>query len=248
MLQKTTWLLEQSKLPFYIVVEPQDFEEYFVRYAGKVLVLPLDNQGLAYSRQWIKEHAVATGERYHWQLDDDIRSFMRRSPISATQTITAREALEEIEHEVQWYRRIGQAGTNQNSWPPSEIAVHVNKLAVQCVLNNNTTMARYRPRMPIEDMDYTLQVLSEGFCTMMFDHIRTNTPPIGTNSGGLEDVYNNQPKVLKSMQEVVASFPILSIDQDDKGWHLRRNRIWSTFKQRPIPAIPIKPKPFVLEA
>lgn len=225
-------LLIASGLDHFIVVEPgEDEESYKARFgADQILILPKANRGLAYSRNFCAHHSRF--EPYHWQLDDDIRSFMFRDPGSPSRTISAREALELVESIVSKYSNVGQAGLNQNSWPPGPSPTKTNNLPVQCVLNSNDVKAEYRDREPLEDMDFTLQVLSEGWCTIMFDHVRTNCPPIGRNGGGLAETYSDAVKVRRAMEELAASFPTLTVVEDDEGPHLRRNRIWSTFKQK----------------
>lgn len=228
---KTARLLDG--LSFDIVVEPQDVKAYRdAGYEQHILALPEDNKGLAYARNWIKEHSKWLGEKYHWQLDDDIKSFLYRADGKPVEHVCSFNALTIVETHVKKYSNIGQAGLNQNSWPPTT-DIKINNLPVQAVLNNNAVCASYRDRQPLEDFDYTLQVLSEGWCTMMFDRLRTSCPVTGTNEGGLFETYQNKNKILRSMQAMVKDFPTLSLVQDDKGWHLKKNRIWSTFKQKP---------------
>lgn len=222
-----------TAINYWIVVEPQDFPAYYEFWDSKLIKLPNNNCGLWFSRQFIKELSISRGEEWHWQIDDDIRSFLRRSPGKKSETISAETAISEMEGFVAGFSNIGQAGTNQNSWPPTK-EVKWNNLPVQCVLNRNSTIARYR-RPILDDMDYTLQVLREGFVTVMFDSIRTNCPAIGTIAGGLSDVYKKQDVIEQQMREMCDDFGTMTIDRDEKGSHLRRNRIWSTFKQRPIP-------------
>lgn len=227
---KTARLLEG--LSFSIVVEPQDLEAY-LESGYNPLVLPYNNRGIGYCRQWIKHVSTTLGYKYHWQLDDDINSFLLRLPGHRVQHVSAETALGHVEQHVNQYFNIGQAGLNQNSWPPGKDKIKINNLPVQAVLNNNACQASYRDRQPIEDLDYTLQVLKEGWCTLMFDWLRTSCPVIGSNAGGLSETYKSQKKIFNSMQAIVKDFPTMSIARDAKGWHLKKNRIFSTFKQQP---------------
>jgi len=227
---KTAALLNADCLDYSVVVEPQEAEAY---QDYPILVLPEDNQGLAYSRQFIKFHSKSQGEKWHWQLDDDINRFLLRFPGVPVKHVSASEALGHVEHNVLRYSNVGQAGMNQNSWP-SSADIKWNNLPVQAVLNNNATASRYRSLEPFEDLDYTLQVLDEGFCTMLFDRLRTDTPKTGSNEGGLNKVYKNWSHMHRSMSAIIKAFPGLSMNYDAKGWHLKKNRIFSTFKQKPI--------------
>ena len=228
-------LLIQSGISnFFIVVEPgdQEFEYTHAGFGENLLVLPEQNKGLFYSRQFCKDHSTEAGDRYHWQLDDDIRSFLSRNPGEKTGHPSASDALCAIEHEVLKYTNIGQAGMNQNSFPPGVSPIKVNHLPVQAFMVNNRVESKFRTRI-MNDFDFTLQVLREGWCTFMFDHIRTNTPAIGTNKGGLHEVYKNRKVIVETMEFMCKEFGTMTIDEDEKGPHLRKNRIFSTFKQQP---------------
>jgi len=222
-------------LPFKIVCEPQEYSAYYDRVGpARVIRLPKNNQGLAFSRQFIKQYSTDCGDEYHWQMDDDIRSFLFRKK-GGHEILPAQEALKQVEQEVLRYNNIGQAGMNQNSWPPNcDRPIVVNGLPVQSFLVNNSVKAEFRLRR-LNDMDFTMQILREGWCSLMFDLLRTNCPPIGTNAGGLHDVYQKKEILLESMRQIVKDNPSMSIEQDEKGWHLKKNRIFSTFKQQPIP-------------
>lgn len=227
-------LMKDGITNWLIVIEPQDFRDYAKEFhPGHIVVLDKNDQGLWYSRQFCKDRSISYGDEYHWQLDDDIRSFISRSPGMASSRPLPCEALREIEEVVEKYSNIGQAGMNQNSWPPGDNPIKVNRLPVQAFLVNNSVKAKFRTPI-LNDFDFTLQVLKEGWCTLLFDHIRTNTPPIGTNAGGLNAVYKKQEVMHAVMKSMCNEFGTMTIDKDEKGWHLRKNRIWSTFKQQLI--------------
>jgi hypothetical protein len=67
-------------VPFKIVVEPQEFEDYVqVIDDDNILVLPFSNlgQGSVPARNWIWKHSIDMGAERHWILDDNIRDFFR---------------------------------------------------------------------------------------------------------------------------------------------------------------------------
>ncbi len=76
----TVQALQRDQVPFYVVVEPQEADEYRAL-AGpeSVLVLPFSNlgRGSIPARNWIREHAISNGHARHWQLDDNIMEFRR---------------------------------------------------------------------------------------------------------------------------------------------------------------------------
>jgi len=66
------------RVPFYLVVEPQEADEYR-KVSDNVLVLPFSNlgQGSIPARNWVWEHSISIGAKRHWILDDNIEGFHR---------------------------------------------------------------------------------------------------------------------------------------------------------------------------
>ena len=76
----TSKALERMRVPYRIVVEPQEQAQYAaVIDPSKILTLPFSNlgQGSIPARNWVWEHSVAEGAERHWILDDNISRFHR---------------------------------------------------------------------------------------------------------------------------------------------------------------------------
>jgi len=76
----TVKALEKMGVPYHVVVEPQEFDQYAsVIDPAKIFTLPFSNigQGSIPARNWVWEHAISVGERRHWILDDNIDGFYR---------------------------------------------------------------------------------------------------------------------------------------------------------------------------
>ena len=72
--------LELMKVPYYLVIEPQEFEEYSkIVDKSKILILPFSNleQGSIPARNWVWKHSISIGAEKHWILDDNITSYRR---------------------------------------------------------------------------------------------------------------------------------------------------------------------------
>ncbi len=69
-----------EKVPFSLVVEPQEADSYAAQFGrDRLLVLPFRDRGTVVpARNFIWEHALATGSERHWMIDDNIRYFYRR--------------------------------------------------------------------------------------------------------------------------------------------------------------------------
>lgn len=77
----TAKFLEQDGVDYKLVVEPQEVDLYAKEFAReKIHVLPFSNLGLGSipARNWVWEHAKASGAKRHWILDDNIRRMHRR--------------------------------------------------------------------------------------------------------------------------------------------------------------------------
>lgn len=173
----------------YIVVEPQDVKDYGERFGHeRLLVLPKNDQGLIFARNWIFEHSIANGDERHWQIDDNINTFYRRykgqrvysapSPlISAAEDFTDR------------YANVALSGMNYDMFvpdrdkrPPFTVNAHV----YSCTLINNSIPYRFRPPAN-EDVDMCLQVLSGGWCTVLFNAFLIDKARTMTVKGGQTD-------------------------------------------------------------
>jgi len=89
----TSKALEALGVPYFIVVEDQEYEAYTsVIDAHKVLVLPTSykraydpcdelgeefSKGSGAARNFVWDHSTASGAKRHWLLDDNIASFNR---------------------------------------------------------------------------------------------------------------------------------------------------------------------------
>ena len=76
----TSKSLELMKVPYSIVIEPQEYDAYAaVIDPKKILVLPFSNHGLGSgpARNWCWEHAKSLGFKRHWLMDDNINRFYR---------------------------------------------------------------------------------------------------------------------------------------------------------------------------
>jgi len=72
--------LERLNIPYYVVIEPQNYGEYKVVIdKKKILVLPYSNSGdgVGRSRNWVWDHSKQMGFKRHWVMDDNIVNFHR---------------------------------------------------------------------------------------------------------------------------------------------------------------------------
>ena len=63
----------------YLVVEPQEQHLYKSKYPNSnIIVLPQNNKGIVYVRNYIKKYTEQNNIKKYWQLDDDINALYYR--------------------------------------------------------------------------------------------------------------------------------------------------------------------------
>jgi hypothetical protein len=170
----TARFLAAEGIDFRLVVEPQEAEAYGAHFGvERLLVLPFSNlgQGSIPARNWVWDHAKATGAARHWILDDNIRGMWRRYKARKI-PCDAGPAFACVEDFSDRYENVGIAGfnyymfaLNRRKHPPFMLNVHV----YSCLLIDNALPFRWRGRYN-EDTDLCLQVLSTGtLCTILFN-------------------------------------------------------------------------------
>jgi len=197
----TAQFLIKDKVPFHIVVEPQEAGEYTSRFGSEsVLTLPWDNPGSVIpARNWIKEHATAQGYERHWQIDDNCTGVMRIWK-GRKMWCPAGAGLALTEDFVDRYENVAVAGLNYEMFissykgdrlPPFTINRHV----YSCTLTLNSLPYRWRGRYN-EDADYCLQALAGGWCTLLMNTVvikKTTTMMMG--GGNTETLYQNDGRL-----------------------------------------------------
>lgn len=169
----TSKALERMKVPYHIVIEPQEFDNYAsVIDKEKILTLPFSNlgQGSIPARNWVWEHSISIGAKKHWILDDNIYDFYRlnRNKRNIVQTGTIFKVCEDFTDR---YTNVKISGMNYRffvvatePYPP----YYVNTRVYSCILIDNSVTHRWRGRYN-EDTDLCLRVLKDNYCTILFN-------------------------------------------------------------------------------
>jgi ParB-like chromosome segregation protein Spo0J len=234
----TPHLLIDDAQPFYIVVEPQDRNSYVQEFGPDyVLTMEENDRGIAYARNYCKDHSISQGDPYHWQIDDDLKNFLFRSDSKNT-ACAPREVLCPVEDYVDSYGNVGMAGLKHSlfAWSAKK-EIEFNKQVCTCGLFNNSVDAKWRDGV-IEDTDYSMQVLSLGWCSVLFNRLLYDPPPASTNSGG-NNASGHYDKYLSLLEGLQARWKaddgsdLFSIVEKKGEPRLKSNRVWMRFKQQP---------------
>ena len=204
----TSKALERMKVPYHIVVEPQEFDNYAsVIDKQKILTLPFSNlgQGSIPARNWVWEHSISVNSKKHWIMDDNIYDFYRlnRNTRNIVQTGTIFKICEDFTDR---YENVPISGLNYrffmvptDSHPP----YYLNTRVYSCILIDNTLKHRWRGRYN-EDTDLCIRALKDGFCTILFNaFLQEKAGTMTVKGGNTDELYadDGRLKMAKSLQE-----------------------------------------------
>jgi hypothetical protein len=232
----TAKILESENIDFKIVIEPQDLSEYQKHYpASKLLVMPENNKGIAYVRNFCKDHSNAQQQTHHWQLDDNIKSFrIRQMNKNVKQAASA--CLKTVEYYEQNFKNIGISGLRHTMFAFSQKeSLSFNQQCYSAVLVNNKTPIRWRDKI-VEDTDYSLQLLMNNYVTVLFNRVLIEKAVTMSMKGGHTDsTYKGSGRGV-NQQNLCNAYPgIFELTEQYGRTKIKPSRIWRTFKQRPIP-------------
>jgi hypothetical protein len=81
--KKTFRILEHTKLPWSVFVEPQDEREYKKLIPhSRIEVLGRDNKRLGYALASIRDHCLEEGIQFVWKMDDDVNHWYCQTRVS----------------------------------------------------------------------------------------------------------------------------------------------------------------------
>lgn len=158
-------------VPFRLVVEPQEADEYAEHFdRDLLLVTPFSNlgQGSIPARNFVWQHAIESGAERHWIFDDNIKEIWRVHKGERLRCDAA-PALRTAEDFTDRYENIAVSGFNYHFFVRGPTAVFfLNCHVYSSLLIRNDLPQRWRGRYN-EDTDLCLQVLSDGWCTVLFN-------------------------------------------------------------------------------
>lgn len=184
----TARALVACDVPFHLVVEPPEADAYAKEFGrDRLIVLPFHDLGLGSipARNFIWEHAIATGAERHWTLDDNIMYFAHR--YRATQfRCDPGIALRACEDFTDRYENIATSGLNYCMFVPDDkrvLPLQINCHVYSCNLILNSMPHRWRGRYN-EDTDLCLQFLASGWCTVLLNTFLVKKMTTMTMKGG----------------------------------------------------------------
>lgn len=222
----TSKTLEYMKVPYYIVIEPQEYNKYAaVIDKEKILVLPFSNlgQGSIPVRNWVWKHSLAAGVKKHWIMDDNINYFFRlnnnlKVPVNDGTVLRLMEIFTDR------YKDVAFSGPNYfmfASRKSGDIKPYIiNTRIYSCILVNNSLPIRWRGKYN-EDTDICLRALKLNYRTILFSAFLQGKSTTMTMKGGnTEEVYGDGDKRMKFAKSLQEQHPdIVKIVWRFNRWH-----------------------------
>jgi hypothetical protein len=208
----TSRSLEQMNVPYRIVIEESEYEDYAaVIDPKKILVLPKDfrenpkwaipdEKGLIGggipARNWVWDHSVSEGHARHWILDDNIRQFYRLNRNSKNKVMNG-VCFRSCEDFSDRYENVKMSGMNYMYFCPASMKrppYYLNTRVYSCILLSNDIPHRWRGRYN-EDTDLSIRILKDKYCTLLFNNFLCGKSATMTMKGGnTEAVYAREGK------------------------------------------------------
>jgi hypothetical protein len=193
--RQTSRMLEKMAVPYRVVIEPQEHEQYAaVIDPRKILLLPFSNlgQGSIPARNWVWEHSIKEGYRRHWILDDNIggMSYFNHNQRAYLRTGTGFFAMESFADR---YTNMAICGPEYDFFMPKREKysrpVRFNTRVYSFILIDNSLPFRWRGRYN-EDTDLSLRCLKAGFCTALFlAFLQKKSATMSQEGGNTDELY-----------------------------------------------------------
>jgi hypothetical protein len=224
----TSKSFEEMKVPYFIVVEEQEYENYASVIAPEKILI-LDKQylrdydtcdslgdslgvGPGAARNFCWQHSISLGASWHWVLDDNIDGFCRLNR-NERHEVTSGTIFRIAEDFVERYENVSQAGFeyrffaggSRRKKPPFRLNTRI----YSCILNRNDVPYRWRGRYN-EDTDLSLRMLKDGWCTVLFQCFLQNKAATQTIKGGNTAEFYEKEGTLPKSQMLVDLHPDVS--------------------------------------
>ena len=199
----TSKSLEAMNVPYFIVVEPQEYDTYAsVIDPKKILTLPYVTNpksptGPGRARNWCRDHSISQGYDRHWVMDDNIHGFYRLHK-NKRYKVADGAIFRAAEDFVDRYENVWVAGlqyrffcAQKSKYPPFV----TNTRIYSCLLIDNTMILDidgeeflWRERYN-EDTILSLDVLENGYCTVQFNSFLQGKIGTQTMKGGNSGIF-----------------------------------------------------------
>lgn len=219
--------LKLMNVPFKLIIEPQEFEEY-KHITDNIILLPFSNlgQGSVPARNFVWQHSIDSGFTKHWILDDNIEGFHRLNH-NLKPKVTSGTIFKCAEYFTERYSNIAISGFNYYSFCKTTDKVppfYLNTRIYSCMLIDNSLPHRWRGRYN-EDTDLSLRVLKDGYCTVLFNaFLAGKVTTMRMKGGNTDNVYTDEDNRMKFAKSSEEQHPdVVKVTWKFNRWHHQVN-------------------------
>lgn len=225
-------LLEQG-IDFILAVPAGERLEYDRAYPDvDILVTP---PGIGPTREAIRRFAIAEGQRWHWQIDDDITNFYERQDDVQVRQGNWKPALVGMQDVAMRHPSVTLAGPQfrQFAWQGPDWIYNVS-IRNALLIRDDADGAFWQ--YVKEDLDFALQLLHHGQDTIRFNRWSMSSPQMGTSAGGCAEDYE-AGALSASSKLLMARWGqgYMTLSEDRRGYLANRVK-WSRFR-REVPML-----------
>ncbi len=233
--------LTLMNVPFYLVVEPQEEQEYRQEWSNaNIIVTPFSNlgQGSIPVRNFVWEHSINNGDKRHWILDDNLEGFHRlnRNMKPKVMDGTIFRCCEDFTDR---YSNVPISGMNYYSFCKTTDRVppyYLNTRVYSCILIDNSLEFRWRGKYN-EDTDLCLRTLKAGYCTILFNAFLVGkVTTMRMKGGNTNEVYGDTNQRKEFAESLQKQHPdVVKVTWKFNRWHHQVN--YKPFKKNKLKRI-----------
>lgn len=233
--------LTLMNVPFYLVVEPQEEQEYRQEWSNaNIIVTPFSNlgQGSIPVRNFVWEHSINNGDKRHWILDDNLEGFHRlnRNMKPKVMDGTIFKCCEDF---TERYSNVPISGMNYYSFCKTTDKVppyYLNTRVYSCILIDNSLEFRWRGKYN-EDTDLCLRTLKAGYCTILFNAFLVGkVTTMRMKGGNTSEVYGDTNQRKEFAESIQKQHPdVVKVTWKFNRWHHQVN--YKPFKKNKLKRI-----------
>jgi len=205
---KTYKLFQDANIPVKHFIEPQDWDKYDVPFKVNI---EKNDQGIGYVRNFMLNYAKENKHDWILMCDDDVSAFGIYNGKTVKKDANIWWEIFEKAKKLP-FELIG-INYQQHAWH-EKTAYSINKkMAEVCVLINVANIRwQYRSEFNLkEDRDFALQTIKRGNGILRFNHYFFACPNIGSNTGGLQDMYKLKRDEESAVKLAKEWFPFIEI-------------------------------------
>lgn len=236
----TSMHLSLMEVPHFVVVEPQEFENYKKHVENDyAVVIKLDmnykdnydafddlgsskSKGPGGARNFAWEHSISLGAKWHWVMDDNTLTGFYYFFNNKRIRVRSGAFFNALEDFVERFENIAIAGLNYRMFC-SEMAQYppftTNTRIYSYLLIRNDIPYRWRGRYN-EDTDLSLRVLKDGWCTVQFNAFLASKVETQSKKGGNTAEFYSKEGTLSKSQMLQEMHPdVTKVVWKFSRWH-----------------------------